>query len=259
MKRSLLIRIDDICPTMNFNEFKRATDILDSYGLKPLIGVIPDCKDPDLDIQPKREDFWQFVKQLQQNGYAVAMHGFHHVFDSPHHGIVNRRLASEFAGHSLEVQVEKIRKGKEILNLHGIQTDTFFAPAHSYDDNTLRALKICGFKYLSDGKSRKPYERCGIICLPCRATGVTRIYRGGLQTAVIHTHEWVQPSKKIEYEAFELFCKQHKDEVVTFDQYANSPTGNKLIQRIDEKFFLMWEFYIRPHVLKLIRIIRKHL
>ena len=50
---------------------------------------------------------------------------------------------------------EKIKKGKEILESHNVYTDVFFAPSHSYDDNTLRALSKCGFKYISDGYSKK--------------------------------------------------------------------------------------------------------
>lgn len=64
---------------------------------------------------------------LAKKGYTIAMHGLNHVFDSPHKGMINNRVGSEFSGHSLEVQLEKIRKGKEILKSHGIETDIFFA------------------------------------------------------------------------------------------------------------------------------------
>lgn len=90
----ILVRFDDICPTMDFAQFKRATDLLDKYEVKPLIGVIPDCKDPDLDIEKPHEDFWEFVKGLQAKGYTIAMHGYQHVFNSDHKGIVTNRIGS---------------------------------------------------------------------------------------------------------------------------------------------------------------------
>ena len=50
-KTCILIRFDDICPTMNWEQWAKACALLDAYGKKPLIGVIPDCKDPDLQIK----------------------------------------------------------------------------------------------------------------------------------------------------------------------------------------------------------------
>lgn len=253
----ILVRFDDICPTMNFDEFKRATDVLDKYEVKPLIGVIPDCKDPDLDIQPKRDDFWTFVKSLQQKGYTIAMHGVTHVFDSPHHGLVNMRMMSEFAGLPLDKQVEKIKRGREILHQHGIDTDIFFAPGHSYDDNTLRALKICGFKYMSDGKSLKPYKRRGIICLPCRASGMPR-FRGlsSTLTAVFHAHEWAYAENNKGFDQFQHLCRERNKDIITFDEFAQQQLGNPVVQRVDEQFFICWQLYLRPIFSRALQLVR---
>lgn len=125
MTRKILVRFDDICPTMDFANFNEAVNLMDKYGIKPLIGVIPECKDKDLEIEPAHADFWDYVKSLQAKGYTVAMHGVNHVFCSQHRGIVTKRIGSEFAGLPLDVQVEMIRKGKEILNAHGIYTESF--------------------------------------------------------------------------------------------------------------------------------------
>ena len=35
--RKILIRFDDICPTMNFEEFDKAIDLMDELDIKPLI------------------------------------------------------------------------------------------------------------------------------------------------------------------------------------------------------------------------------
>lgn len=42
-RRAILVRFDDICPTMDWEQWKRAVKILKRYDVKPLIGVIPDC------------------------------------------------------------------------------------------------------------------------------------------------------------------------------------------------------------------------
>ena len=121
----ILIRFDDICPTMCWKQVKIAESLMDNYNIKPLIGVIPDCKDSDLKLDSERFDFWQYINNLQNKGYTIAMHGVNHTFCSNFKGVVNNRIGSEFSGLSLEEQIAKIKKGKEILESHGIYTDIF--------------------------------------------------------------------------------------------------------------------------------------
>ena len=51
-KLQILLRFDDICPTMNWEMWGKAKILLDEYGVKALLGVIPDCQDEDLKITP---------------------------------------------------------------------------------------------------------------------------------------------------------------------------------------------------------------
>lgn len=254
-KTKILVRFDDICPTMDFVQFKRATDLLDQYEVKPFIGVIPDCKDPDLDIEKPHEDFWEFVKSLQAKGYKVAMHGYQHVFNSNHRGLVTNRIGSEFAGHPLDVQIEKIRKGKAILTSHGIDTDIFFAPAHSYDENTVKALAANGFKYMSDGKSSKPYLWHEIKLLPDRDSGCPRIRSRKLYTAVFHAHEWVRPDKKYAYKDLQNLLLQHSEKIVTWDEFALMKCGNLTLQQTVEKCYCLYEQHLKPTLVMLKRIL----
>lgn len=256
MKRKILVRFDDICPTMDFHQFRIAMELMDKYKVKPLIGVIPDCKDSDLMIKPEHSDFWNFVKGLQDKGYAVAMHGVNHVFDSPHKGVVNNRVGSEFAGHTWEEQMRKIREGKNIMENHDIHTDVFFAPAHSYDWNTLKALSACGFKYISDGKSAKPYMIGKVKTLPCRASGCPKIGKSGYYTAVFHAHEWNREDKKRDFISFEKLLKRYHTDIISFDEYKEQPIGNTLTQKIDERLYLIWQYGIKPYLSKLYHLFR---
>lgn len=252
MKRKILIRFDDICPTMNWEQWERAKQMLDEAGVTALLGVVPDNTDPDLMIDAPRQDFWEYIKGLQAQGYAIAMHGFHHQFELKADGIVTRNKISEFAGLPYEVQLDKIRKGKDILNGHGIETDVFFAPAHSYDDNTLRALAACGFKYVSDGFSSKPYLRQGITLLPCRSGGIPRLHKNdGYITAVIHAHEWTRSDSSVEKQRFEAILSNHKEEIVSLRDYSNRKVGVAFVQRIFEKIYKWLIIYIAPVIVKL--------
>ncbi len=238
-KRKILIRFDDICPTMNWEQWDKAKKLLDSIGATALIGVIPDNQDPTLLINEPRKDFWEYIIDLQHQGYAIAMHGYHHVFDMQASGLSTPKKHSEFAGHTYEEQNRRIQEGKRILREHGIETDIFFAPAHSYDDNTLKALAANGFKYVSDGKSQKPYKRHGIICFPEFTGGLPKMRRsGGYYTAVLHAHEWSFPNRKGVWERFVGFCNDEKNQFVSFFEYCQQPQGNDVIERLFELSYL---------------------
>ena len=249
--RKILLRFDDICPTMNWVQWKKAKEIMDNAGVTALLGVIPDCKDPDLHIDAPKEDFWKYLKELQTQGYTIAMHGYQHIFDIQASGIVTPKKHSEFAGHPYEIQYEKIKKGKEILLSYGIETDVFFAPAHSYDDNTLKALAANGFKYISDGKSEKPYLRNGIICIPARSGGIPKIKGSGYYTTVLHAHEWVIQEKKKSWKRFQEICNRYANEIVSFDDYIKRECGNTTVQRMNEYLYVsFWNNFV-PFLFKI--------
>ena len=225
MSRKILIRFDDICPTMDYQQFERALKILNKYNIKPLLGVIPDCEDKDLLIDKPHKDFWQYMKALEMAGYTLAMHGYKHVFDSNARGKVNMGYHSEFAGHSYPIQYKKISQGKAVLKEHGIDTDIFFAPAHSYDDNTLMALAKNGFKYISDGRSNKPFLIHDIISIPCRSGGVPRIGQDGYYTCVFHAHEWMRHDKAYGYDQLVYVCENYHEDIVDFKEYSQRELG----------------------------------
>ena len=248
--RQILIRFDDICPTMDYNQWGRAVELMDKYSVKPLIGVVPDCKDPDLMIETPHSDFWEYVKQLEAKGYTLALHGLYHVYDSQTRGIVNHSWHSEYAGHSYEKQVEKIRRGKEILLKHGISTDVFFAPAHSYDLNTLKALYANGFRYLSDGATLKPILMEGIKCLPCHFSGA-KVPFFKYETVVFHAHEWGKKENDDEYKLLKRLCENHRDEIVDFKTFSEASVGNRNVQLLYQNIYVWYDRHIWPMIVNI--------
>lgn len=245
--KKILIRFDDICPTMNWELWEKAESLLVTNDIKPLIGVIPNCTDPDLQLDNARTDFWEWLKEKQDNGYAIAMHGVNHVFCSLNRGILTTRIGSEFAGVPYDKQLQNIRKGKEIFESHGIHTDIFFAPGHSYDENTVKALAACGFKYMSDGKSSKAYTWHGIKFLPCRNSGATFNKREEYSTSIYHAHEWIQNDKNA-FPTLERIVKNYVAQIVSFDTYCQQPTGKLWLQRWVENVYVWLQFSIAPKI-----------
>ena len=157
---------------MNWEKFYRFKALLDEFDIKPLIGVIPDNKDQMLkdfreDSGVKFEgDFWAYIRELQAEGWTVAMHGLNHVYTTNKGGMFPLNNFSEYSGLSYEKQYEMIKQGKEILIANGIETDIFMAPAHNYDKNTLKALKENGFVKITDGFGSAPYAYKGMLFYP---------------------------------------------------------------------------------------------
>lgn len=136
-----LMRLDDASEYMDLEKWKRMEKLLDKYSVKPIYGIIPANKDPELLKYNKVNKFWELMKTWEEKGWTPALHGYNHIFETSEGGLnpVNNR--SEYAGVSLEIQKQKIKDGYNLLKSHNIIPDIFFAPAYTFDTNTLIALK----------------------------------------------------------------------------------------------------------------------
>lgn len=162
-----LIRLDDACPKRDIAKWDQMETLLDKYHIKPLVAVIPDCKDPQMEHYSEDKEFWRHrVSAWQAKGWTLAMHGFEHRYVTKDGGInpVNRR--SEFAGLSYEEQTEKICQGYSILKKHGITPGIFVAPSHTFDKNTLRALKNTPIRIISDTVANDVYKQDDFYFIP---------------------------------------------------------------------------------------------
>ncbi len=183
-----VIRFDDVCPGMAWSRFQPFLDFFDRHPqVMPLLGVVPDNRDPKLDVAPPRADFWDLVRQWHARGWTLAQHGTTHEYNQPGGGLLGVGTKSEFAGLPLDAQRERLARGQAILKREGVWQPCFMAPSHSFDHNTLRALHGLGFEAVTDGYGLYPYELEGITLVPQLFS--TPIHLGfGIYTLCLHVN-----------------------------------------------------------------------
>ena len=171
-----ILRLDDAAERMDIVKWNRMEVLLDKYNIKPLVGVIPKCQDAMMDEYPIDSSFWNKVNKWENKGWIIALHGYNHVYSTNEGGInpVNKR--SEFAGISLEQQKEKIRSGVKIFRENGHDPQVFFAPSHTFDENTLVALNDeSDIRVVSDTIANDVYYENGFYFIPQQSGRVRKL------------------------------------------------------------------------------------
>lgn len=240
MKNKYLIRLDDACPTMDAKKWQRIESILDIYGVRPMVGVIPANNDPKQMSDSSDGGFWAKVKRWEKKGWAIALHGYDHCFisDAGMSGLNPLWHRSEFAGVSLARQKEKIRKGVEVFRSNGLDPKYFFAPAHTYDKNTLQALREeSNIRIISDTIATKPYCKDDFVYIPQLGGHCIEMKIPGIWTFCLHP----SAMKEEDFDTTERFLNAHKDEMVAFDDLnLTDLKGKDLISRM-----LSWVYFTR--------------
>lgn len=212
----IAVRMDDITPDMDWENFNFFLDLFKKAEISPLLGIVPDNRDKNLRRGSAHEDFYELIKNLEKKGFSLAMHGCYHVYTTNSGGLFPLNNFSEFAGLSYEEQKELLSYGKERLKENGIETDIFMAPAHSYDENTLKALRELGFTKMTDGFGKKPYTYNGMTFYPISfRLGSSLKKKSGVTTMVIHANT-VTDADKVGYKRiFEEYGKN----MISYSEY----------------------------------------
>ncbi len=190
MTAQYLLRFDDICPTLNWAIWNEVEAILKQVSIRPLLAVVPDNQDPELDVHPAAADFWERVRGWQSAGWSIGLHGYQHRFATTESGIMGLNAYSEFAGLPREEQQGKLRRAIAILRDHGVVPDLWIAPAHSFDETTLDALVDAGMRKISDGFFCYPHvDRRGLLWVPQQLWRL-KPRRNGVWTACYHINRW---------------------------------------------------------------------
>lgn len=169
MNSKYIIRLDDASHYSNEEKWDRIESILRKFKIKPIIAVIPNNKDEKIMYSKAKKSFWKKVKYWESLGWTIAMHGYEHKFHKVNKSslILPFYDKSEFAGLSLEEQSEKINKSIEIFKKNDIYPKVWIAPGHTFDKNTLVAIKkSTKIKIISDGISLNPFSTNGLNFIP---------------------------------------------------------------------------------------------
>ncbi len=228
----IAVRLDDITPDMDWEKFRRLEKMLDENHIAPLLGIVPDNRDPNLMRNPAMPDFNVQIKKWEAKDWVLAMHGWKHIYTTKKCGLFPLNSFSEFAGVSKEKQKEMIYDGKKKLQKMGVVTDIFMAPAHSFDNNTLILLKEAGFQYITDGFGTCPYEWKGLTFLPIAFQKSKDIEKSkGYTTLVFHTNTMNEQ----DYHNFEKILEKHKNDFISYKEYLKVlPKKQTIAGRIKE-------------------------
>ena len=143
---------------------------------------------------------------------------------------------SEFAGIPLERQKEKIRKGITVLHQHGFEPKYFFAPSHTFDLNTLEALRVeTDIRIVSDTIGRYPYKYGDFVFIPQISGHCAKMSLSGIYTFCFHPNTMKESS----YVALEEFLAKKHNQFICFDNIDLDQYGKK--RTIDN--LLSWSFF----------------
>lgn len=208
-----LLRVDDLCPTVKREPWLRLVALLEELGIRPILAVVPDNRDPGLRMNKPDETFWERMCAMQRAGAVIALHGYQHRAQSGGRSLMPLHRASEFAGVPTLTQRTWIRAGLAILRGQGLNPRIWVAPRHGFDINTLEALSAEGISVLSDGFARRPFLRGGLTWIPQQIWGPVE-KRTGLWTICLH----VNTITARQFNEFEAFAREHAGQFTSVDE-----------------------------------------
>lgn len=203
-----IIRLDDACPNMRKDNWEKVERLLDKYNIKPIVGIIPNCKDKEFEKYKIIENFWDdYALKWQQKDWIIAQHGLNHNLDE--------NIRTEYVGKDYEEQKDNLIQGNKILKEHHIHPICFFAPAHTFDDNTIKAcVDLQYFSFISDGVAIYPYNYKNMFFMPNIFDTPHKILPFGIYTFVFHPNNM----RDSDYEYLEKFIIKNID---NFDMNLN--------------------------------------
>jgi predicted deacetylase len=230
-----LLRIDDLCPTVSARRWQQFQALIEEFRLHPILAVVPDNQDPELQVSPPDPTFWDCMRALEGAGAAIGLHGYRHLCASRGRSLVDLHRISEFAGVPAATQQAWIGDGMRILRDHGLDPNIWVAPRHGFDRNTVTALREEGILHLSDGFARAPFLRCGLTWIPQQLWAPVEKERG-LWTVCVHPNT----ASDAEIAALRGFLAAHAAEFTSLDRvlFGFEPAALTLSARIEAVFAL---------------------
>jgi predicted deacetylase len=237
--QKIIFRIDDVAHNMNWKSFFKVINLFKKYKIKPILGVIPNNKDKEFIKYPKcKFNFWKKIKYYQELGHEIAMHGYQHIYSCmSNNDYLNHGGNTEFSGFSYQNQLKKLTKSKKIFNKNRIKVETFFAPNHTFDHNTISALNYINIKYVIDGYGIAPYSYKNLIFFPQLFYNLIKI-PFGFQTIQLHTNYF----KKKDFINLKNFLEINKKKITNFSDIKKYNTELNF-------FYLVIRFFVKKTLL----------
>ncbi len=231
-----LLRFDDLCPTMARACWQRFLPIIEEFGLRPILAVVPDNRDSGLIIDAQDPEFWEKMRAMEAAGAIIGLHGLHHLCASQGRSLLPFHRTSEFAGVPEATQSAWIRAGVKILRDRGLPPRSWVAPRHGFDRATLRALRREGIALVSDGLARIPFTRGGLTWIPQQLWAPTEKKRG-VWTILLHSNT----ASEEQLRQLESFVRGHAAQFTSVDQVMAQlrPTWLMPIERLVEESQLL--------------------
>jgi predicted deacetylase len=224
-----LLRCDDLCPTMSAERWLRIESLIVEFKLQPILAVIPDNRDPELEVSSSDANFFERMRRLESAGAIIGLHGYRHLCESRGRSLVGLARSSEFAGVSAPTQREWIHEGLRILRGHGLNPKIWVAPRHGFDRRTLDALCAEGITLVSDGFARVPFWCRGLTWIPQQLWGPVEKSKG-LWTICLHPNT----VSDAEIAALRAFLTAHSKQFTSVHRilFRNQPATLTLAERI---------------------------
>jgi len=223
-----LLRIDDLCPTVSAQRWLQFQSLIEEFHLHPILAIVPDNQDPELQVSPPDPAFWDCMRALEAAGAAIGLHGYRHLCVNRGRSLVDLHHVSEFAGVSAATQRAWIGEGIRILRGHGLDPNIWVAPRHGSDSNTLAALREEGVLLLSDGFARVPFLQRGLTWIPQQLWAPVEKKRG-LWTVCVHPNT----ARDAEIAALRNFLAVHAAQFTSLDRvlFRFEPAALSLAER----------------------------
>jgi len=239
-----IIRLDDITSWMNWDNFSKMKKIFNKYWIKPIIWVVPNNRDDYL----KRFDwvsedkFWEKIKELYKNWWVIAQHGYEHINITSDSWLLKINNRSEFSWLPYEKQLERIKKGKEILEnkvWNWYKVKMFMPPDHSFDKNTLKALKTLWIEYLTDWFWLYPFTKYWIKFLPQQLWSFRNsLYwiKDWYATICLHLDEINSNDEKF-FEKVEDFIRRNRENIINWEDIFQLDYTNTFFKKMKNYLF----------------------
>jgi len=220
------------------------------HKVRPILAVVPDNCDPKLIVNSPVPDFWSRVRRWQGMGYAIALHGYQHVYVNRDPGLLRltRNSKSEFAGLSYEEQKAKLEKAMAIFNQEGVRADAWIAPSHSFDRTTLKVLAELSLTVISDGLWPWPHLDDDKLLWVPQQLWKFKPKSAGVWTVCFHLNSWSEKEIKAFEKNLASLAPQMTDLATVIQDYANRPLT--LADRVSAFWTLAWSIRIRTRLQK---------